>query len=380
MTATTDAQPDHAGDGERFSGKKSNGRNGATAGRTDVYGGDLLAFLGNAEPDEDDDEDWLIRGVIPRAMPAMLAGYQKIGKTMLAIDMAIALASDAPNWCGHRIPVDVEGCRVLLMPREDHERLTKRRLWQFSRGRDIDPRSLVGRLEVDAVSPLYLDQPDCVDKLRRTCERFDVIFIDSWATMHRVDENSTRDMSLITSAWRDLSLSTGKTIIPLHHFGGKGRTDDNRNSGQRLRGSSVIFSTARWVVGVMEVDPDNPAEGLELDAIGNLAYRPPPFRVRLIQDQHAGFVLLRYESLGSAAEAVDRELDGIILDVLRDAPDGLTMRALRSIVRDAMPRHNGRSGARNQAIDEHVRRLARLDLVWSDTRRRWKTKTAENAS
>ncbi len=333
----------------------------------DIYDGDLLDFLGQEEPDEDPAADYIVHGLIPRSAPFVIGGYPKQGKTLLVEDLAIAIASGAPDWCGFQISEDMRGARVLLMPREDAEVQTRIRVWRICRGRGIDPRSLAGRLVVVARSTLYLDDTACVAKLRRTMAKFAVAFIDSLQTIHRGDENSAKDMAVVCGAWRDVALETSTAVGLIHHFNGKGVEGDQRDPGHRLRGSSVLFATARHVVGVERMS--KPTNAVAIRVSGNLGHLPEPFAVRLVMAKlPTGRMTYRYESLGELKAIRHPEVgDAVLAAVTKAMPKGISTRDLRAAVRDAI------DGVTNAHVDAEARALSRgKRIARAGTRSPWR--------
>jgi replicative DNA helicase len=318
----------------------------------ELYGSDLRQFLGDDEPDDDPSLDYIIHGLVPRAAPFVIGGHPKQGKTLLVEDLAISIASGAADWCGFPISEDMRGGRVLLMPREDTARETRVRLWRLARGRGLDPRELAGRLEVDPVSVLYLDDAELVAKLRRSTEAFDLVLIDSLQTVHRGDENSARDMAIVCGAWRDVALTTGKAVGLIHHFNGKGAEGDARDPGHKLRGSSAIFATARHVVGIERLR--KPESAVAVRVSGNLSHIPEPFAVRRVETRLAtGKVAWGYEPLGVLGQMRDPEVgDAVIAAITKAMPEGLGSRDLRDQVREQVD-------ASNAAIDREAVLLSR---------------------
>jgi len=303
----------------------------------DLYGGSLLEFLGSEEPSEDDTEDWIIRGLVARAQPGALGGDPKTGKTMMAEDWSIALAAGEPSWCGFEIP---KRCRVLLMPREDAVRTTKIRLYQIARGHGYDPKNLDGWLEVDALNSLDFANAAHVAKLKRTAEKFDVIFIDSLSTIHSGDENGSKDAGLIGNVWREVSLESETAVVLIHHFNGKGASNDTRSVGHRLRGSSKFFAACRHIVGLKR----HSKGVVKIETDGNLFYQPEPFAVELVRKTEAdGRVGLSYRNLGTPHESVEVKVRDAVLAVL-SFDRGASKRAVRTEVRVQLGKcSNGRT-------------------------------------
>lgn len=220
-----------------------------------------------------------------------------------------------------------------MMPREDAERTTRIRLWQLARGHGVHPRDLGDWLEVDGVSPLNFALESDADKLKRTAENFDVIFVDSLSTIHRGDENSSKDAAIVGGVWRDVSLTTGTAVVLVHHFNGKGNTDDSRGPGHRLRGSSKFFADCRHVVGVKRPDKSSV---LTVETEGNLFYQPDPFAIELVREvDDLGKVGLHYRNLGPAADVKDAKALEAIVNLVSAQP-GISKRAVREGVRDIL--------------------------------------------
>lgn len=340
-----------------------------------TYGPSLSRFLGEDEPDEDDAVDWHIRGLVPRDVSFMIAGDPKTGKTMLVESWAIALAMGAESWCGFPIG---ERKRVLVMPREDAERTTKIRMWQLARGAGLRrPHELERYLSVDVFNPLDLGDKDHIRRLENACDRFDVIFIDSFATAHHGDENSSRDMSSVMGAARDLSLGTNTAIGFIHHFNGKGGSDDKRSPIHRLRGSSAIAGYARHVVGV---ERGKEKGQVIIAADGNFEYRPDPFVARLVNGENDGKRTLRYELVGGAkdvkTDAENAAIDEAILFVLdKVGAEGTTERDLRSLVAEKLKTGSvlpeGIRGIRVSARAEVMRAAGQIDREVAG-KKRWR--------
>lgn len=257
--------------------------------REATYGTPVIEWLGDDEPSEDDSEDWYLRGLIARGVPQIIGGDPKAGKTMITIAWALCLALGL-DWCGLKV---YRRARVLIMPREDNERTTRIRLWQLARGLGLTSPHVAGPfLSVDAASPLVLGERAYVERMRRACDRYDVVLIDSLSTAHHGDENSARDMSEVMGNARDIALSTKTALDFIHHLNGKGDADDKRPIIHRLRGSSAIAGFARHIVGVSR-GPVPDTRLIEVD--GNFKQAIEPFAVKVVDLEVNGKRGLKYE-------------------------------------------------------------------------------------
>jgi len=286
------------------------------------YGSTALGdWLGSDEPDDDDSSDWHVRGIVAQDVIGFCAGDMKTGKTMLVEDVSIALARGAETWCG--LPIYGRK-RVLLMPREDAARTTMKRLWQLSRGHGLrSPHDIAEWLTVDPTSPLDLSNEKHVAALSAACERFDVVFIDSFATAHLGDENSVKDISRALGPARDIAASTKTAIVFIHHYNGKGNPEDKRAVKHRLRGSSAIGAYARHIVGASH---GRERGEVQIASAGNLEYQLEPTLIRLARGETEwGKKTLRYELVGNAtdlvAEVPRAEIDKLVRFVAKH-PDG----------------------------------------------------------
>src|SRR3979409_2468209 len=91
-------------------------------------------FLGPDEPDDDDSSDWIIRDVIPRCEPAILAGPPKSGKTWVLLDLAVVVATGMHWLQGAQQNTMGRPARVLALALEDGQRRLAKRVWELARG------------------------------------------------------------------------------------------------------------------------------------------------------------------------------------------------------------------------------------------------------
>ncbi len=168
--------------------------------------------------------DWLVEGVIQRSSSAVIFGESRIGKSFLALDLAIKLAK-GEDWFGYA----VKPCKVIYFPAESplglYQRLEAKRNYS---GEEIPENLLFMRSSVD------LGNTDDVNKLIATVSsNSDVLFIDTFnAVASNSDENSSKEMGKILNGIRRVIDETGSTPILVHHCG----WSDN----DRLRGHSSL--------------------------------------------------------------------------------------------------------------------------------------------
>lgn len=275
----------------------------------------LSKFLGDREPSDDDEEAdlWLVSKLVPRDSPCFLAGDPKVGKTWIALDLAISVAMGEP-WLGR---FEVEKSRVLVLTLEDSQAIVRQRLWQLARSRELDPHDLDGWLAVDAEGPFYFDDSESLKTMTRTLEDFrpDLVIVDSLARSFRGDENSKKDVGEFTRPWTRLCREHETAVIVIHH----NTKSASGGPGKKLRGSGDLFATARQVIGVTATKVDGICEVASEGNYGNVASFRLERREELTPDEKKAVSLI-YRELGD--EPKQSKIDDEICRLLAQAQLG----------------------------------------------------------
>ncbi len=169
----------------------------------------------------------LIEGVVDAGTVTMLSGPFSTGKSFIALDWALSIASGTP-WLGH----DARKGRVLYVSAEGAHGQAKRvRAWKLDRGPDAKPDDNFSMI----INPVQLGDPDHLAALLEDARDYDVIVIDTVARCSvGLEENSARDMGQFIDALyklRDAREECGTTVIVVHHTG---------HEKSRARGSSAL--------------------------------------------------------------------------------------------------------------------------------------------
>jgi len=179
--------------------------------------------------------DWLVKDLICKGDVVRMGGDGGLGKSWLTMDLAVAMLINRPQWLGLDI---CDFGRVMYIDQENplvaaRNRLRKlglteqasanmRFLWQ--QGIRLDTEADAAKIHDDALA----FQPS-------------VIFIDSFSTIHRKDENSAEDVNQIFHGGIvPLARETNATVIVIHHT----------NKGGGLRGSSALSNAPDLVLGM----------------------------------------------------------------------------------------------------------------------------------
>jgi len=180
--------------------------------------------------------DDIIEGVLPRGGILQILAPPKKGKTLLALNLALAVLRGAPflHWPTQR-------ANVLYLTGEGGVQLVDERLMKMV----LDDTPGLERLFVWAPEPgqLTLQLDDALVRQAIVAysllNQVGLIIIDPLCLFHGLDENSTSEMRDLVLGLLGLGRQTGAGLSLIHHtrkLGGASR----RGSPQEGRGSSVI--------------------------------------------------------------------------------------------------------------------------------------------
>jgi len=198
-------------------------------------------LLSLEEVDHLEDPGWLVHEAVPARTLVQIFGKQESGKTFIALDMALKVASGLP-WMGDR---GTRSGKVVYVAGEGISGLKKRILawrqhynksygdlrsfWVIQRPVELNSeehvRGIIDSIDEDTGSP-----------------RADLIVFDTQARCTPgVDENSAQEMGVVVAALDYIKEATGATLVLVHH------TPHNEERG---RGSTAIPGAVDTIIGV----------------------------------------------------------------------------------------------------------------------------------
>ena len=228
------------------------------------------------------DIDWLVQGLIQRGANGFICANPKVGKSWVAIDLALSLSLGQPF-----LGMPTVQSKVALVSREDAPGLTFWRMRNLLRGRAESELTLQGRLKLNTKEqrPLVmLDDPLQYAEMVDEVEKFrpDLILLDVFNVLHNADENDNTEMRSVLQRLTDLQARVGCSIGVVHHFNKYGEGTMT----QRVRGSSAISGWVEWLWGIDKVPDDHSIRRFEVEM--KVAQPPDPFYYRVHSDEQLG--------------------------------------------------------------------------------------------
>ncbi|GAC1471513.1 MAG: hypothetical protein PVSMB7_23350 [Chloroflexota bacterium] len=184
---------------------------------------------------------WLVADTVPAGGVVGLYAPPNVGKTFLALDMALCVATGTP-WHGR----DVQPGFVLYVSAEGGMGIGKRvRAWLLEHG--IDAKKVNMGWLVEAIS-VYGESDDLVklfDRIEEEIEQTPVlIVIDTLARCFDGNENEQEDMGRFIKGVDELRSRFKCTVLILHH---------TRLDGERERGNTAFRGAADTMISLVPV-------------------------------------------------------------------------------------------------------------------------------
>jgi len=185
---------------------------------------------------------WLVDDLVCRGDIHLILGEPGIGKSWLTMSLALAVASGADEWLGHKLH---EAGKVLYLDEENPEDLV------YDRFRKL------GMTEADAKNIRYINNEGIrldriADDLLDEALEFGptLIVLDSLTRFHTEDENNAGAMSkLFNEALKPLARKTHAAVVLIHHA----KKTDSNSSYHRSRGSGDITASVDSGLDVREI-------------------------------------------------------------------------------------------------------------------------------
>lgn len=228
---------------------------------------------------------WLVEGLIPAAVPGILAARSGVGKSSTALLAAAGLAAGLPVL-GRQVGHDASRGVVFAGLEDDAplfngrlsravELLSEDHQWTDQHRLNLE-RNLVPLFPEWASGAAYHLEAQWRDLAKMAMAMPDgcgLVVLDTLASMTDGDENKASDMRSFNAAAAALAQTTGAAVLSIHHVGKGNDTPSDKKLWQRLhpealRGSSAVEAAARFVLQMAALSPaEAVTAGLDAKAV-----------------------------------------------------------------------------------------------------------------
>lgn len=250
--------------------------------------------------------EWLIENVWVDKARGLIAGNPGVGKTWLALDMLLSVASG--QLCLGKYPVR-QG-PVLLMEEEASELNLSRRLHSLARARGIVGSSLNN---VHLVTRQFAKMPRDVAEIGRFILEHDIrlVVFDSLRRFHGADENSSTEMQAVLDAFGRLNSMCATSVVLIHHLS-KSSDNSHKPLFERLRGSSDFWAWRDCLIGM---EGEEEADSATCSFQFRDAEAQPQIRVTRTMDELSGAITLHCAGLEESEEFAEKM--ALMIDYMR---------------------------------------------------------------
>ncbi len=262
---------------------------------------------------------WLVEPLWTADSVGLLASNPKVGKTWLAIELALAVASGC-DVLG-RFPARDTG-PVLFYGAEDGPPDLRARFDSVAQVRGVDLAEIP--LMLLDVPVLSLNRQEQLMRLSATVAelRPRLLVLDPFVRCADIDENSSSEVSSVLGSLRALQRAFDLSVVVVHHM----RKASSRRLSLRLRGSSDF---AAWHDSALFLTEEDDHAVLTVEH--RRARAPDPVRLRLERDAPAHLHLLEDHDSATEISSGDSIQDEL-LDQLARSPAPRSTSSLRSSV------------------------------------------------
>ena len=271
---------------------------------------------------------WLINRYIPKVGLGFLYSAPGAGKSFIALDMALAVASSKSDW--HKDAIDTAPDAVVLYIAAEGSYGFRNRIRGWLKHNRLDTDDFAGRFKMieQTINFLNVDDVDCLlETVRRGIgRRPSLIVVDTVSrAMPGADENLQKEMTLFVRACDKLREAFSCAILGVHHAGKNG---DMRGSTVLLGAGDFVFRLTRKksaTIGTLACEkmkdgPDGWEEPYSFDQISLNDNETVAAEGEL--ERHATSVVVTRCEIGiGPSTELTPELSRRVLDAMRQAWD-----------------------------------------------------------
>ncbi|MBZ5574706.1 MAG: AAA family ATPase [Acidobacteriia bacterium] len=265
-------------------------------------------------------QSWLIERLWTHQAVGIIGGSPKSGKTWLALEIAVSVASGSP--CLDTFPVFSPG-PVLLYAAEDSATALRARVETLTQVHKVNFERL--DVHIITVDSLRLDRPDHQDRLEATLNVYRpvLLVLDPLVRVHAIDENVAGQVAALLGYLRALQRATGAAIALVHHV--RKSVSPTGAAGYSLRGSGDLYA---WLDSFLYLRMHRDQRSLSAEHRSAPAFGP--VTLDLVNSDPVGAYLKIRSAHDAPSEPLQDGLASRIRELLSKAPEPMTVDALRS--------------------------------------------------
>ncbi|HID8125531.1 TPA: helicase RepA family protein, partial [Pseudomonas aeruginosa] len=186
------------------------------------------------------------------------------GKSFWALEAAMSVACGATVECGV-VGGDLVGLapasagRVVYLAGEDPEVVLVGRIHAIGQHLNQQAREAIAEnLIIEPIMGKGLNVMDerHVARVIDHCTGARLIVLDTLSRIHNLDENSNGEMAQLVATLERVAVSTGASVLYLHHVSKGSARDGLADQQQAARGASALIDNARWCGFVAKMTED----------------------------------------------------------------------------------------------------------------------------
>lgn len=200
------------------------------------------ALLSESEPPL----EWLIEGLWTDKSRGFIAGHPGIGKTWIALDMLLAVATG--GLCMGKYKAAYKA--PCLLVEEEASRLNlQRRIHSMARAKMIQPSDIK---ELYHITRQFANIPrDAVEISEIVREKgIKLIVFDSLRAVHSAKENSSDEMAVVLQSFAEICEVNKCSIVLIHHLSKSSAENGNKPIFERMRGTGSLWAWRDCILGV----------------------------------------------------------------------------------------------------------------------------------
>lgn len=242
--------------------------------------------------------DWLIKDIWTAGGRGFIAGNPKIGKTWLALEMLMSVATG--QKCLGKF--DVKQAPVLLVEEEGSLLGLARRVHGLARARGFKDSELSKFFHI---TRQFVRIPEDMTEIFSFAfaEGVKLIVFDSLRRFHSGNENSSEEMQRVLDSFGKLSSMADTAVVLIHHLSKGSRDLENRPVFERLRGTGDFWAWCDCLIGM---EGEEEGENAEVVLQFRDAETPSPFTLRRHIDSMSGAISLTALDASESESFIER--------------------------------------------------------------------------